>query len=121
MKKSISQTLIKQLKDVVPANQISTEKNELISHSKDNSFHKASLPDVVIWVKNTEEVSKILRLANISGTPVTAYGGGSSLEGNPIPVMGGIVLDMTQMNKILEFMPEDLEVRVQPGIIGEAL
>jgi D-lactate dehydrogenase (cytochrome) len=63
----------------------------------------------------------VLAWANANRVPVTAWGGGSSLEGNPIPVRGGVVMDMTRMNRMLEVLAGDFQARVQPGIIGDEL
>ncbi len=117
----MTRNIIESLTAIVSEKQLSLEKEHLEKHSKDMSFHKKASPEIVIWPKNTQQVSKILKLANMHKIPVTAWGGGSSLEGNPIPLSGGIVLNMTRMNKILEVIPKDLQVRVQPGIIGEEL
>jgi FAD/FMN-containing dehydrogenase len=54
-------------------------------------------------------------LADAKRIPVTPWGAGTSLEGNPIPVEAGIVLDLQQMNHILELKTEDLQVRVEAG------
>jgi len=67
------------------------------------------------------EVSKILKYANENLIPVTGWGSGSSLEGNPIPVKAGIVLDFSQMNKILCVREEDFQTDVEPGVIYQNL
>jgi D-lactate dehydrogenase (cytochrome) len=90
-------------------------------HGKDESFHERRRPDVVVWPIRTEEISQILKMAHERRIPVTPWGAGTSLEGNPIPVKGGIVLDLQQMNHILELMEEDLQVRVEAGVIYKEL
>ncbi len=119
--KKLTSKILSELREILSAKQISNAESDLIVHAKDKSFHKPQIPEIVIWPKNTKEVSTVLKLANKYCIPVTAWGGGSSLEGNPIPTQGGIVLDMTRMNKILSVMSDDLQVRVQPGIIGVEL
>lgn len=109
------------LKRHIKSDYISTDENDLLRHARDKSFHKGVKPDIVIWPTSTKDVSNILKIANKEKIPVTAWGGGSSLEGNPIPTSHGIILDMTKMNAILDIAKEDLEVRVQPGIVGEEL
>lgn len=106
---------------LIPKGRISFTQKDRLLHAKDKSFHKAHMPDVVMWPKTTKDVSKIMHFANQYKIPVTAWGGGSSLQGNPIPVRGGIVLNMTKTNKVLEVIPEALQVRVRPGIIGDDL
>jgi D-lactate dehydrogenase (cytochrome) len=60
-------------------------------------------------------------LAAEHAVPLTARGAGSSLEGNPIPVRGGVVLDCSRMADVLAIRPEDLQVDVQPGVVYAAL
>jgi len=104
------------LTTIVGSERISTGESILELHGKDESFHEKKRPDVVIWPKNVEEISKILIFANKERIPVTPWGAGTSLEGNPIPVRGGLVLDMQQMNQIVEFCEGDLQVKVEAGI-----
>lgn len=113
--------LLSSLAALLPADQVSASPNDVETHARDESFNQPHPPDAVVWPADTAEVSRVLAWANAHRVPVTAWGGGSSLEGNPIPVRGGLVLDMTRMNRVLEVLPEDFQVRVQPGIIGEAL
>lgn len=121
MRQKLDKAFLTQLAGIVDKSSISTNAVDQTAHGKDQSFHEPISPDVIVWPKNTKEVSGILSLANKRNIPVTARGGGSSLEGNPIPTQGGIVLNMTKMNRVLEILPEDLQARVQPGIIGEEL
>ena len=108
---------LESIKKIVGPERISTGESILELHSKDESFHQRRKPDVVVWPFNAEEISEILKLANEKRIPVTPWGAGTSLEGNPIPVEGGIVLDLQQMNRILELRAEDLQARVEAGVI----
>lgn len=105
------------LREIVGPERMSTGESVLDLHGKDESFHPRRRPEVVVWPLRAEEVSSILRMANERRIPVTPWGAGTSLEGNPVPVCGGIVLDLQQMNHILELKEEDLQVRVEPGVI----
>jgi len=100
---------------------VSTKKADLEAHSVDESFHEGHEPEVVIWPESAAEISEIVKFANQCHIPVTLRSGGSSLEGNPIPVQGGIVLAMSRMDHVLEIRPEDLQVRVQPGVVYDQL
>ena len=104
------------LASIVGPERVSATQADRALHARDQSAHVGHLPDLVVWPRTTQEVSEILRHANQVGLPVTAWGAGTSIEGNPIPVYGGIVLNFQQMNQILEIHTEDFQVTVQPGI-----
>ena len=106
---------------VVGPDRVSVNQADLEAHSRDESFHEEHPPDLVVWPESAEEISRILRWANEQRVAVIPWGGGSSLEGNPIPVRGGILLALYNMNQVLEISPEDLQVQVQPGIIYDEL
>lgn len=92
--------------------------NETIlqQHTRERYGKASRLPDVVVYPESTAEVQEVMRYAHAHRIPVVPYGVGSSLEGHIIPVEGGISLDMTLMNRILEVRPQDFLVRVQPGV-----
>ena len=104
------------LTSVVGEEHVSIKDSDLEQHSKDESFHDASRPAVVVWPGSAAEISSILRYANQQHLPVTPWGAGTSLEGNPIPLFGGIVLDTLRMDKIFQVRAEDFQVDVQPGL-----
>jgi len=104
-----------------PPDRFSTGVSNLDLHSKDQSQHPACRPEAVIWPVDRNEVSEILKYANKNLIPVTGWGSGSSLEGNPIPVKAGIVLDFSQMNKIRDIREEDFQTDVEPGVIYQNL
>lgn len=106
---------------IVGSERMSIGESVLDLHGKDESFHHRRRPDVVVWPRHPEEISGILRIANEKRIPVTPWGAGTSVEGNPLPVEGGIVLDLQQMNHILELRKEDLQVRVEAGVIYREL
>ena len=92
---------VENLRSLLPAEVLSTGSSQLDLHAHDQSQHPPHRPDAVIWPVDASEVSRVLRYANDHGIPVTGWGSGSSLEGNPIPVCSGIVLDFSQMNQVL--------------------
>ncbi|MBX3082373.1 MAG: FAD-binding oxidoreductase [Anaerolineae bacterium] len=101
---------------IVGVERFSTRSADLDLHARDQSFHEAHPPEAVVWPETTAEVSALLKLANAERIPVTAWGAGSSLEGNPIPVYGGLLVDFTRMNRIVNIRAEDFQADVQPGI-----
>ena len=118
-------SLVEELKETIDAERVSQNDTILEQHSKDESYHTPNLPDVVVFPKTAEEVSKIMKLAQKYKCPVIPFGIGSSLEGHVIPVKGGISLDFTLMNEIIDIREKDLLVVVQPGVtrtqLNEAL
>ncbi len=108
---------IEALETIVTPERVSTAEAVRTQHARDQSSHQPHLPDIVVWPQTTAEVSAVLRFANEAEIPVTAWGAGTSIEGNPIPVRGGIILDFQQMNRILDIHAEDFQVTVQPGLL----
>jgi len=107
--------------DLLGPEHVSVTDADRDAHSQDESFHPPHRPDVVVWPENAQQISRILKYANEHLIPVTPWSGGSSLEGNPIPVKGGILLALYNMNKIIEIREADRQVVVQPGVICDEL
>jgi alkyldihydroxyacetonephosphate synthase len=81
---------------------------------------RPSLPDVVVRVMSDEEVAATLRLATDWQVPVIPRGGGSGVMGAAVPTVGGVVLDVSAMNRILKVDEECLTATVEAGINGRA-
>jgi D-lactate dehydrogenase (cytochrome) len=96
---------------------VSTAALDLDAASHDASSQPAHRPDLVAWPLDTDEVRAVVALAAAHRIPLTPRAGGSSLEGNPIPTAGGIVLDCSRMARITAIRPEDLQVDVEPGVV----
>lgn len=75
------------------------------------------MPDIVVQVLTSEEVSEIVKYAYENNIPVTPRGSGTGLVGAAVPLKGGIVIDLSQMNKILEIDEENLTLTVEPGVL----
>src|SRR5512136_567237 len=104
------------LKQVIGETHVSTGESNLNLHSKDESYHEPHRPDVVVWPQHTGDVVMVVKLAAERGYAVTPWCGGTSLEGNPIPVKGGIVLDFNEMNHIFDIREKDLQADVEAGV-----
>ncbi|GGH71927.1 2-hydroxy-acid oxidase [Compostibacillus humi] len=113
--------MIEELKERIDADRISTNETVIEQHSKDESYHTPSNPDVVVFPKTTKEVSEIMKIANQYEVPVVPFGLGSSLEGHVIPYDHGISMDFSLMKQIVEIREKDFLVTVQPGITREEL
>ena len=86
-------------------------------YSHDELVGEKMMPELLIRVTSTEEISRVLAYANAERIPVTTRGSGTGLVGGALPVMGGILLETTLMNRILDFDEEDFTVTVQPGVL----
>ncbi|MBD3624072.1 MAG: FAD-binding protein [Rhodobacteraceae bacterium] len=90
-------------------------------HGQNEAHFPEALPDGVAFPETTEEVAQVVRICAQHGCPIIPWGTGTSLEGNALPVNGGITLDLTRMDRILAVHEEDLDAVVQPGVTREAL
>lgn len=79
------------------------------------------MPFCVVYPSSTEQVSEIMKICHRRRIPVTAYSGGTSLEGHFAPTRGGICIDFARMDKVLALHKDDLDVVVQPAVGWEAL
>ena len=112
---------IADLTGLVDPERFSTGQSNRELHLHDISAHQGVLPAGIVWPLTTEEVSRILTWAYRQEVPVTPWGAGTSTEGNPVPARGGLVMDMTSMDKIIEIRPHDLQADVQPGVLRKEL
>jgi glycolate oxidase len=114
----IESRIIKILQDIVGADNVSTDKADLICHSYDATQQK-HLPDVVVYPASASEISLILKMANAERIPVFPRGAGSGFTGGSLPTKGGIVLVTSRMDKILRIDEENLVAEVEPGVVTE--
>lgn len=91
------------------------------AHGRDESWHPVTPPDAVAFATSTEEVSAIMRICAAHRFPVIAFGTGTSLEGHISAPRGGLSLDLSRMNRILEVNAADLDVHVEAGVTRKAL
>jgi D-lactate dehydrogenase (cytochrome) len=110
---------------IVGKENISTAEDDLMGHSGSEwssyTVKPNEKPFAIVSPSTTEEVSKIMKVCHSRKIPVTAYSGGTSLEGHFAPTRGGICLDMGRMDKIVDFHPKDLDIVVQPAVGWEDL
>jgi len=90
-------------------------------HGHGEGYFPCLPPDMVIFVKTTEEVSEIVKICAEYEIPVIPFGVGTSLEGHVNAVEGGVTIDLSKMNAVLEVNREDLDCRVQAGVTREQL
>src|SRR5436309_1812294 len=85
-------------------------------HGRDESPFDVPPPEVVVFCESNEDVADVVKLADRHAVPVIPYGAGSSLEGHLLAVQGGVSIDLTRMNRVLQVQAEDLTVTVQAGV-----
>jgi D-lactate dehydrogenase (cytochrome) len=112
----VTSDILSQLSGIFGAANVSTANADITLHAKDQSQHTARPAEVVVWPTAAEQVAAALKLANDQRIPVTAWGVGTGLEGNSIPVYGGILMSFERMNQIVALHADDFQVTVQPGI-----
>ncbi|MCZ2095193.1 MAG: FAD-binding oxidoreductase [Anaerolineae bacterium] len=112
----VTPDLIAQLRAILGDGAVSTAQADLDLHARDQSHHAAHPAEVVIFPTTAGGIADVLRLANEQRIPVTPWGVGTGLEGNSIPVHGGILMSFERMNKIVAVHADDFQVTVQPGI-----
>jgi len=91
-----------------------------ICYSYDGTKQKV-LPDIVVRPGDTNDISNTLKIANKYEVPIYARGAGSGLTGGAVPLMGGIVFDLKNMNRIIEICPDDFVATVEPGVVTKEL
>lgn len=112
--------IIAELQQIVGARHVLHTPQDLVCYAFDATWHKGQ-PEVVVLPASTDQVSRILQLANRERIPVTPRGAGTGLSGGALAVRGGIQLSLTRMNRILEVDTRNLLAVVEPGVITEHL
>lgn len=90
-------------------------------HSRGEDLSAPVLPDAVAFPHSTEEVSRLLAICDAHGVPVVPFGAGTSLEGHVTPWRGGISLDLSRMDRVIEVNDADMDCLVEPGVTRQAL
>lgn len=105
------------LKSIVSAEDFVSGEDISEDYSKDELGTVTGHAEVMIYVKSTSEVSKIMKYANEHRIPVVVRGSGTGLVGACVPLCGGIILNTSKMNKILELDESNLTLTVEPGVL----
>jgi len=108
------------LTEIVGADHFTDQLEELVPYSYDASMN-IHRPDAAVWPESTEQIAEIVKFANEYKIPVVPRGAGTSLSGGVIPIKGGIILDLSRMNRILEISVENRYARVQAGVVCDDL
>ncbi|WP_417275202.1 FAD-binding oxidoreductase [Celeribacter halophilus] len=100
---------------------LTRSKSELDQHGLSETWFPHTPPEAVAYPETTAEVSEIMKICHAHEIPVTAFGAGTSLEGQTLATSGGLVVDFSRMNQVLRVNDADMDAVVQPGITREAL
>ncbi len=117
MKKEI----LKELEDIAGEDNVIVDEDILQQYSGDESWLIYKLPDVVVRVENSQQISEVIKLANRYRIPVTPRGAGTGVSGGAIPIKGGIVLSLEKMDRIVKIDPTNRVAVVQPYVINAVL
>ncbi len=112
----LAKRIIHQIEKIVGKHHVMTEKADRICYSYD-ATQQNFLPEVVVHPGSAEEISEILKLANVENIPVFPRGAGSGFSGGSLPTKGGIVLVTTRLDRILDIDEENLVATVEPGVV----
>ncbi|MEE8575285.1 MAG: FAD-linked oxidase C-terminal domain-containing protein [Thermodesulfobacteriota bacterium] len=105
------------LVDIFGKDSVLSAKEDRLSYSYD-ATGEMFLPDAVVFASSAKEISKLLKLANREGFPVTTRGAGSGFTGGSLPLEGGVVLSTERMNSIIEIDDANLVATVEPGVVN---
>ena len=108
---------IARLQQIVGHSEVLTGETISPDYAHDELGGISRMPEVLVRVRTTEEISAIMRHAYERNIPVTVRGSGTGLVGAAVPLHGGILLETTKMNKILSLDSNNLTVTVQPGVL----
>ena len=111
----------KDLENIVGEKYVFDDEDTLEQYAKDQSFVRHCRPHYVVMPQSLEEVQELVRFANKSLVPIIPYSSGLNLRGGTVPNQGGILLNLSRMNNIVEINERNRWVVVEPGVTYEAL
>src|SRR5512144_561386 len=118
--REFDQSVVAELKALL-GERVSTSAAVREHHGKDESYFPYALPDVVVFLRTTEEVRDVVNICRAHQVPMIPYGVGTSLEGHILAVQGGVCIDLSQMNQVLAVHEADLDAVVQAGVTRKQL
>ena len=119
-KVDVPDSFVAELQELL-GDRVSTSKAVREHHGNAEDYFPIAPPDAVCFANTTEEVAEIVKLCAREAIPVIPFGTGTSLEGHVQALRGGITIDVTNMNELLDVNVEDLDCRVQAGVTRKQL
>ena len=113
----VTPEIVEKFKEIAPGRvYVGEEINDDFTHDEMSIYGKA-MPEAVVDALTTEEIAAVVKICYENTIPVTARGAGTGLVGSAVPIAGGIVINTTKMNKILDYDLDNFVVRIQPGVL----
>jgi glycolate oxidase len=113
-------TLVEALQSALPSGRAQSTPEDLAVYGYDGTWALGH-PDAVVSPEDAAEVAIAVKVAAELGVPVVPRGGGTGLAGGSVPTQGGVVINMTRMNKIIEIDTANMTATVQPGVVTARL
>jgi glycolate oxidase len=113
----VDDAIVDELRGIVGESNVFTDAERLERYSHDETVGLRAEPEVVVRPTDADQVAAIFEVARRCRIPVTPRGAGYGLSGGAVPVLGGIVLSVEKMNRILEIDRDNLMITVEPGVI----
>ncbi|MFT6849404.1 MAG: glycolate oxidase [Sphingobacteriales bacterium] len=117
--KSLSEDHKSRIRRIIGSDFVSSSNEELERAGRDETEDLLFKPEIVVKPQNTDQVSVLLKYCNEQLIPVTPRGAGTGLSGGALPIMGGVSLDMSLFNDIIDIDERNLQATVEPGVITQ--
>ena len=114
-------TLKSDLEIILNQENVSSNQEIIRKYSFDQSFVQPRSPDIVVFPQNVEQVQEVVKYANRTNTPIVPFSSGLNFHGAAIPKEGGILMDLSKMNKILEINKSNWHCVIEPGVTAQQL
>jgi len=114
-------TLTSDLENILGPENVSSDPEKIKKYAADQSFVQPRSPDIVVFPQNVEQVQEVVNYANRTNTPVVPFSSGLNFHGAAIPREGGILMDLSQMNRILEINEDNWHCVIEPGVTARQL
>ena len=112
--------LIRKMESIVGRGNVLHSRTALLVYEYDGSLQRG-LPDAVAFATSAEQISQLVKLANTTGIPFLPRGSGTNLSGGSVPAKGGIVIELSRMNRILEIDLKNQRAVAEPGVYNLTL
>src|SRR5678816_2986477 len=117
---NVREMLVADLRALI-GDRATTNTTQLEHHSHGESWHDHAPPDVVVFPTSSDEVCALMRAAARHRAPVIPFGIDSSLEGHVNAFSGGMTIDFSRMNRVLQVNADDLDATVEAGVTHRQL